>query len=102
MYLAKNGHGTYIIETLAEYEKLQATVRLLARWARMWVPEKPSGFARSTERLVSGDTLQLKDYNKLDGEWSLFHPEAKKLCHVTAFPQGCAKARDMGAARFHT
>ena len=30
VYLTKNGRGRYIVQTLAEYEKLQATVKLLA------------------------------------------------------------------------
>ncbi len=57
-----------------------------------------SGFVGPTELLVSGDTLQLNDYSKLDWEWSMFDPEAKKLRHETVFPQECAKAHDMGAA----
>ena len=57
-----------------------------------------SGFVGPTEILVSGDTLQLNDYSKMDWEWSMFDPEAKKLRHETVFPQECAKAYDMGAA----
>ena len=57
-----------------------------------------SRFVGPTELLVSGDTLQLKDYYKLDWEWSIFDPEAKRLRHETVFPQECAKAYDMGAA----
>ena len=30
IYLTKNGRGKYVIESLIEYEKLQATVKLLA------------------------------------------------------------------------
>ena len=30
VFLTKNGRGKYIVQTLAEYEKLQATVKLLA------------------------------------------------------------------------
>ena len=30
VYLTKNGRGKYVIESLIEYEKLQATVKLLA------------------------------------------------------------------------
>lgn len=51
-----------------------------------------------TEVLVSGDTLQLKDYSKTDWPWSLFDPEAKKIRHETVFPQECNKAFDLGAA----
>ncbi len=57
-----------------------------------------SGFVGPTEFLVSGDTLQLKDYSKTGWPWSMFDPEAKKLRHETVFPQECKKAYDMGAA----
>ena len=57
-----------------------------------------SGFVGPTELLVSGDTLQLKDYGKTDWSWSMFDPEAKQLRHETVFPQECKKAYDMGAA----
>ena len=30
VYLTKNGRGKYVVQSLAEYEKLQATVSLLA------------------------------------------------------------------------
>lgn len=55
-------------------------------------------FVGPTEVLVSGDTLQLKDYSKLDWPWTLFDPEAKKLRHESIFPEECKKAFDMGAA----
>ena len=57
-----------------------------------------SRFVGPTEIFVSGNTLQLKDYSKLDWEWSYFDPEEKKRRHETVFPQECAKAYDMGAA----
>ena len=57
-----------------------------------------SRFVGPTKLLVSGDTLQLRDYSKLDWEWSIFDPEEKKRRHETIFPQECAKAYDMGAA----
>ena len=55
-------------------------------------------FVGPTEIFVSGDTLQVRDYSKLDWEWSIFDPEAKKLRHETVFPQECRKAFEMGAA----
>ena len=55
-----------------------------------------SQFVGPTEILVSGNTLQLEDYSKLDWEWSMFDPEEKKRRHETVFPQECAKAYDMG------
>lgn len=57
-----------------------------------------NGFVGSTEILVSGNTLQLKDYSKLDWEWSYFDPEEKKRRHEIVFPQERRKAYDMGAA----
>ena len=56
-----------------------------------------SGFVGPTEIFVSGNTLQLEDYSKLDWEWSMFDPEEKKNRRETVFPQECAKAYDMGA-----
>ena len=49
-----------------------------------------------TDVLVSGDTLQLKDYSKTDWPWSMFDPEAKKQRHETVYPQERKKAYDMG------
>ena len=57
-----------------------------------------SRFVGPTEILVSGNTLQLEDYSKLDWEWSIFDPEEKKRRQETVFPQECAKAYDMGAS----
>lgn len=57
-----------------------------------------SQFVGPTEILVSGDTLQLKDYSKLDWEWSIFDPEAKRIRHETVFPQKCQQAYKMGAS----
>lgn len=55
-----------------------------------------SSFVGSTEILVGGDTLQLKDYSKTDWPRSLFDPQAKKQRHETAFPQECKKAFSFG------
>ena len=57
-----------------------------------------SRFVGPTELLVSGNTLQLKDYSKTDWPWTLFNPEEKQSRHETIFPQECRKAHDMGAA----
>lgn len=57
-----------------------------------------SGFVGPTELLVSGETLQLKDYSKLDWPWTIYDPDARKLRHETVFPQECKKAYEMGAA----
>ena len=54
-------------------------------------------FVGPTNVLVSGNTLQLKDYSKTDWEWSMFDPEAKQKRHETVFPEECRKAFEMGA-----
>ena len=56
-----------------------------------------STFVGSTEILIAGDTLQLKDYSKTDWKWTLFDPEAKQKRHETVFPQQCQRAFTMGA-----
>lgn len=56
-----------------------------------------SGFVGPTEVLVSGDTLQLKDYGKTDWPWSFFDPEAKRERHERVFPEEMKKAYAMGA-----
>ena len=57
-----------------------------------------SAFVGPTEILVSGDTLQLKDYSKTDWPWSMFDPQAKQRRSETVFPDEMKKAFDMGAA----
>lgn len=57
-----------------------------------------SRFVGPTETLVSGNTLQLKDYGKTDWEWSMFDPKAKMARHETVFPRECELAREMGSA----
>ena len=59
-----------------------------------------SGFVGPTEVLISGDTMQVKDYSKTDWPWTLFDPEAKKARHETVFPQDCKKAYELGAKLF--
>ena len=46
-----------------------------------------SRFVGPAEVLVSGNTLQLKDYSKTDWPWSLFNPEEKQKRHETVFPE---------------
>ena len=57
-----------------------------------------SRFVGPTEVLVSGDTLQLKDYSRTDWQWTMFDPEAKQKRHDEVFPEYCRKAFEMGAA----
>ena len=49
-----------------------------------------------TDLLVSGNTLQLKDYSKTDWQWSMFDPDAKMKHHEEVFPQECEKAFEKG------
>ena len=53
-------------------------------------------FVGHTEVLVSGETLQLKDYGKTDWKWSIFDPEAKMRRHETVFPEERKKAFELG------
>ena len=57
-----------------------------------------SRFVGPTEVLVSGDTLQLKDYGKTDWPWTMFDPAAKQKRHETVFPEERKKAFAMGRA----
>ncbi len=57
-----------------------------------------SRFVGPTGVLVSGDTLQLRDYSKTDWPWSFFDPEAKRERHERVFPEEMKKAFEMGAA----
>ncbi len=55
-------------------------------------------FVGPAQVLVSGDTLQLKDYSKTDWPWSYFDPEAKKTRHENVFPEEMKKAFELGKA----
>ena len=55
-----------------------------------------NAFVGPTELLVSGDTLQLKDYSKTDWPW-YFDAEEKYRRHETVFPEELNKAYQMGA-----
>ncbi|MBR3493952.1 MAG: flavodoxin family protein [Clostridia bacterium] len=57
-------------------------------------------FVGPTEILISGDTLQLKDYSKTDWPWTMFDPAAKQHRHETVFPEERKKAFDLGARLF--
>ena len=57
-----------------------------------------SRFVGPTDLLISGDTLQLRDYSRTDWPWTLFDPEAKQRRHETVFPQECRRAYEKGAA----
>lgn len=55
-----------------------------------------SRFIGDCEILISGNTLQLKDYDATDWEWSMFDPESKIKRHEEVFPEECQKAYEMG------
>ncbi|MBQ9593876.1 MAG: flavodoxin family protein [Lachnospiraceae bacterium] len=55
-------------------------------------------FVGPTEVLVSGNTLQLKDYGKTDWPWTMFDPDAKIQRHETVFSEEMKKAYEMGKA----
>ena len=55
-----------------------------------------SVFVGPCDVLVSGETLQVDDYSKLDWEWSMFDPEQKKERREIVFPQERKKAFEMG------
>ena len=54
-------------------------------------------FVGPTKILISGDTLQLRDYSKTDWPWSLFDAEHKKQRHETVFPEERKRAFELGA-----
>ena len=57
-----------------------------------------SRFVGPTEVLISGDTLQLKDYSRTDWSWTMFNPAEKEKRHQEVFPEECRKAFEKGAA----
>lgn len=57
-----------------------------------------SRFIGPTEVLICGDTVQVRDYDSLDWEWSMLDTTAKKERHEAVFPEKCRRAFAMGAA----
>ena len=55
-------------------------------------------FVGPTQTLVSGNTLQLRDYSKTDWPWSMFDPQQKQERHESVFPQECRRAYELGGA----
>ena len=53
------------------------------------------GMVGPTKVMVSGNTLQVKDYGKYD--WTMFDPEFKKARHEEVFPKELKKAFALGA-----
>ena len=56
-----------------------------------------SRFVGPAQVLVSGNTLQLRDYSKTDWPWTMFDPKAKQQRHETVFPQERKAAFEAGA-----
>lgn len=56
-----------------------------------------SSFVGPAEFMVSGETLQLKDYGATDWPWTLFDPEQRKARHESIFPEECKRAYELGA-----
>ena len=54
-----------------------------------------STFVGPTEVMISGDTLQVDNYDKYN--WTYFDPEAKKKRHEMVFPEEKKKAFALGA-----
>ena len=53
-------------------------------------------FVGPTRVLVSGNTLQLKDYGRTDWPWTMFDPEAKQARHDAVFPEERRRAFALG------
>jgi len=53
-------------------------------------------FVGPTQTLVSGDTLQVNNYEKYD--WTMFNPNVKKARRETVFPQECLAAFELGSS----
>ena len=54
-----------------------------------------TGLVGPTKLMISGDTLQVKDYEKYD--WTMFDPAAKRARHEAVFPAEREKAFSLGA-----
>ena len=54
-----------------------------------------SNMVGPTKILISGDTLQVKNYDKY--QWTMFDPKVKQERHDTIFPQEMQKAFALGA-----
>ena len=49
------------------------------------------------DAFICGNTLQVRDYGKLDWEWTYFDTEEKMRRHETVFPEECRTAFEKGA-----
>ena len=85
-----NGHPVPVLLIMTSNAPDTAYLNLLEGYRRTL-----SGFVGPTEVLVSGDTLQLRDYSKTDWPW-FFNAEEKYQRHETVFPEEMKKAFSMG------
>lgn len=53
-----------------------------------------SGMVGPTKVMVSGDTLQVNDYEKYN--WTMFNPDAKIARHNEVFPEDMRKVFELG------
>ena len=79
LIMTSNAPDTYFMDLMQNYQQVM------------------SRFVGPTELLISGDTLQLKDYSKTDWPW-YFNGESKKKRHETVFTQEMRKAFELGKA----
>ena len=79
LIMTSNAPDTMYLELLESYKQILST------------------FVGPAEVLVSGETLQLKDYGATDWPWTLFDPDARKARHDSVFPEECKKAFELGA-----
>ncbi len=54
-------------------------------------------FIGPTKTLISGNTLQIKDYSKTDWPWTMFNADEKQKRHNDVFPLECKRAEELGA-----
>ena len=58
--------------------------------------DRPKRFIGPTRTLVSGETLQVKDYSKFN--WTMFDPQQRMERRERVFPEELKKAFSMGAS----
>ena len=60
VYLTKNGRGKYVVQDLASYEKMQATVRLLAELSKGIESIRTEGVHESFDSPLGGFPIPLR------------------------------------------
>lgn len=78
VYLTKNGRGKYVVQSLAEHEKLQATVKLLAELAKGVESIRTEGLLTIDEAFAGLDE-EKQDRKKVEyGEGDTFQRSAAR------------------------